>query len=76
MEIKDEVLARGWFRVNNGTEARFWEDVWVGGQALREIYPNLYNITRKKNVTVASVVKEVPFNMSFRRALIGTNRDH
>jgi hypothetical protein len=76
MEIKDEVLARGRFRVNNGTQARFWEDVWVGGQALRESYPNLYNITSKKNVTVASVVKEVPFNMSFRRALIGTNRDH
>jgi hypothetical protein len=31
MEIKDTILAKGRFQVNNGRQARFWEDVWVGG---------------------------------------------
>jgi hypothetical protein len=74
MEIKDTILAKGRFQVNNGRQARFWEDVWVGGQALKDTYPTLYNITRRKNVSVASVISEVPVNMSFRRALTGSNR--
>jgi hypothetical protein len=32
-------------------------------------YPSLYNIVRKKNVSVAQVLSTIPLNVSFRRAL-------
>jgi hypothetical protein len=36
-------------------------------------YPNLYNIVRKKNVSVAQVLSTTSLNVSFRRALVGDN---
>jgi mannosylglycoprotein endo-beta-mannosidase len=73
MEVKDLFLAKGRFKVNSGRQTRFWEDVWLGNDALMRSYPTLYNITRRKNVTVADVLNSVPLNMSFRRALVGGN---
>lgn len=34
-------------------------------------YPSLYNITRKKNESVAKVLGTIPLNVSFRCALTG-----
>jgi hypothetical protein len=34
-------------------------------------YPSLYQIVRKKQVSVASVLHSIPLNISFRRALTG-----
>lgn len=36
-------------------------------------YPSLYNIVRKKNVTVAKVLGTSPLNISFRPGLVGDN---
>jgi hypothetical protein len=33
--------------------------------------PNLFNIVRKKQATVANVLNSTPLNVSFRRALVG-----
>jgi hypothetical protein len=33
--------------------------------------PNLFNIVRKKQATVANVLNFTPLNVSFRRALVG-----
>jgi hypothetical protein len=71
MGVKDLLLAKGRFKVNSGRQIRFWEDVWLGDDALMKRFPNLYFITRRKNVTVADVLGAVPLNMSFRRALTG-----
>ncbi|WVZ83505.1 hypothetical protein U9M48_030647, partial [Paspalum notatum var. saurae] len=38
-----------------------------------EVYPNLYRIVRKKAVTVASVLKSIPLNVSFRKSLTRDN---
>jgi hypothetical protein len=35
MGVKDILLQHGRFRVNNGHQTRFWEDVWVGEQSLK-----------------------------------------
>ena len=43
----------------------------MGNHTLREQYPALFNIVRKKFVTVASVFDRVPLNVSFRRTLTG-----
>jgi hypothetical protein len=73
MDVKDQFLSMGRFKVNSGEQTRFWEDVWLGNETLMKRYLSLYNIARRKNVTVTSVLSSVPLNMSFRRALTGKN---
>jgi hypothetical protein len=43
----------------------------MGNEALMVKYPSLYQIVRKKQVSVASVLQSIPLNISFRRALTG-----
>jgi hypothetical protein len=69
MKVKDQFMRFGSFRLNNGQQIRFWEDVWIGTVSFQQKYPSLYNIVRKKNDTVASVLSSVPLNVSFRRSL-------
>ena len=71
MEIKDQFFEKGRFVVQNGQQTRFWEDLWIGHELLRQQYPSLYAIVRKKNQYVASVLRARPLNISFRRALVG-----
>jgi hypothetical protein len=73
MEVKDLVLRRGRFKVQDGTQARFWEDKWLGKDPLMTVYPNLYRIVRRKNMSVAQVLSTTPLNVSFRRSLVGEN---
>ena len=54
---------------------RFWEDCWAGNSSFDRLYPSLYQLMRKKNVTVAEVLGREPLNASFRRALVGDNLD-
>ena len=71
MEIKEQFFQRGKFQINNGEQTRFWEDLWLGNKPLMQQYPSLYNIVRRKNQTVASVLSAIPLNISFWRALVG-----
>jgi hypothetical protein len=41
MNVKEDFLARGKFKVGNGMNTRFWEDSWLGDKPLAEKYPNL-----------------------------------
>jgi hypothetical protein len=45
----------------------------LGNSTLRELFPSLFSITRKKHISVASVFSTVPLNVSFRRGLVGNN---
>jgi hypothetical protein len=76
MEVKNLVLERGRFQVHDGSQTRFWEDLWLGKEPLMIKYPALYNLVRKKNVSVAQVLSTTPLNISFRRALVGDNWDN
>jgi hypothetical protein len=73
MNVKDQFLSFGNFRLQNGNQIRFWEDAWLGASALKDQYPNLYNIVRKKNATVSNVFSVSPLNVSFPRSLVGEN---
>jgi hypothetical protein len=75
MEVKDLVLQRGMFRVQDGSQTRFWEDLWLGKEPLMVKYPSLYKIVRTKNMLVAQVLSTTPLNVSFRRALVGESWD-
>jgi hypothetical protein len=57
------------FRLQSGNQIRFWEDIWLGLNTLREQYPNLYYIIRMKDDTIAKVLSTVPLNISLRRSL-------
>jgi hypothetical protein len=73
MDVMNLFLARGWFIVGDGSQTRFWEDLWIGDELLMTKYTSLYNIARRKNVTVAHVLSTVPLNISFRRVVVGEN---
>ncbi|WVZ51649.1 hypothetical protein U9M48_002771 [Paspalum notatum var. saurae] len=73
MKVKDCFLSIATFNVHSGTQCRFWEDRWLGKFALKDQFLSLYNIARKKHISVANVVSATPLNISFRRALVGDN---
>jgi hypothetical protein len=69
MKFKEEFLSRGSFNVGNGEDTRFWEDTWLGNKSLAILYPSLYNIVHRKNVSVANVLNQNSLNITFRRTL-------
>jgi hypothetical protein len=73
MKAKDEFLSMGRFDLGDGTQVRFWEDSWIAPHPLKTIFPSLYNIVRKKSVSVQTVLSTIPLNVAFRRSLMGHN---
>jgi hypothetical protein len=71
MRAKEDFFARGSFKIGDGSEVRFWEDVWLGTTSLAARYPMLYHIVQYKDVTVANVLANTPVNIRFRRVLSG-----
>ncbi|WVZ96321.1 hypothetical protein U9M48_041976 [Paspalum notatum var. saurae] len=71
LNVKDLFLSLGRFKLVIGNQLRCWEDKWLGNHAFKHVYPNLFNIVRKKHATVADVFRSSPLNISFRRALVG-----
>jgi hypothetical protein len=51
MHIKYEVLTKGSFNIKDVTNARFWNDTWVGDKPLKVKYPSLYNIVCDPHAT-------------------------
>jgi hypothetical protein len=74
MKAKAGFLACGTFKVHNGENVRFWKNVWLGDKPLSEAYPTLLRIVKRKDDTVAKVLRSIPLNISFRRGLINANR--
>jgi hypothetical protein len=75
MNIKDQFLCLGSFTLQDGKQIRFWEDKWLGANMLRDEYPNLYHIVRRKNATVDDIFRTRPLNITFRRSLVAANLD-
>jgi hypothetical protein len=59
-----EFIRRGWemfskfvrYEVGAGSKVTFWHDVWCGDSSLKISNPDLFNITRRKDVWVASII--------------------
>ena len=71
MRVKEDFFSRGYFKIGDGANTRFWEDTWLGDSPLASQYPSLYNIMNHKNVLVAQVLAQTPLNIGFRRVLSG-----
>jgi hypothetical protein len=48
-------------------------DIWLGVNALKDQYSNLYNIARRENGTVSTILSTRPLNVCFRRSLLNEN---
>lgn len=72
MKVKQDFLCFGTFKIKNGSQVRFWEDTWLGGQGLKDQYPGLYNITREKFKTIAEVLTNNENIFSWRHTLFGS----
>ena len=72
MATKKFFFPHGSFSIRDGSEIRFWEDIWLGQSTLKEQYPALYSIVRNKSDTIAKVLDTFPPNVSFRRSLLET----
>ena len=70
-EDKMRFLKFGTFIIRDGSQVRLCEDTWLGNSPLRDQYPQLYNIVRKKQDTVADILSTQIPNLSWRRGLIG-----
>ena len=57
--------------IKDRSQARFWEDIWLGNTPLREQYPQIYNIARGNQDTVEAVLSASPPNASWWRDHFG-----
>jgi hypothetical protein len=73
MNVKDTFVGLGSFKVKDGSQTRFWVDTWLGNKPLKDRFPALFNIVRRKQDSVKIVLSSVPLNISFRRNLVGSN---
>ena len=73
MRVKSDFFNYGGFILKNGSQIRYWEDKWLDNTPLKDQYPSLYNIVRRKNDTVATILQTGASAMSFRRYLTGPN---
>jgi hypothetical protein len=71
--VKEEFLRRGQFQVGNCQEIRFWEDIWINGLSLKEKFPNLYSVVRRKNALITDVLLSHP---GFRDTRPGREHKH
>jgi hypothetical protein len=65
MNIKDKFLSIGRLHLQDDKEIRFLEDIWLGNTSLKVQHPNLFNIVRRKNASVAEIFSSRPLNVFF-----------
>ncbi|GJY73440.1 RNA-directed DNA polymerase, eukaryota [Tanacetum coccineum] len=58
-------------KVGNGNIIKFWIDNWYHGGILKDIYPRLYALENRKDITVSSKLADPHLNTSFRRDIRG-----
>jgi hypothetical protein len=73
MIIKEDFLSMGNFILHDGRKIRFWVDSWLDTTPLKIQYPNLYNIVRRKDATIAEILSLRPLKVSFHRNLVAEN---
>ncbi|GKD38174.1 hypothetical protein Tco_1258381, partial [Tanacetum coccineum] len=57
----------GWKKVGNGVNTSFWDDTWLNDTPLRQLFPRLYALENRKQITVADKFKDISLSGLFRR---------
>jgi hypothetical protein len=73
MKVKDEFLSLDKFELGDGSQVCFWEDARIMPRPLKSIFPALYNIVRRKLVSVRTVLSTISLNVAFQRSLVDVN---
>ena len=57
--------------MGDGTRVKFWVDVWRMDRPLKEVFPDLYNISRTRDASVSEVLcyanGRIFWDLQFRR---------
>ncbi|GJW36817.1 RNA-directed DNA polymerase, eukaryota [Tanacetum coccineum] len=58
-------------RVGDGLNTCFWEDIWIGDQPLKLMFPRIYALESNKLCTVADKCHPIALDQSLRRRIRG-----
>nr|GEW96729.1 RNA-directed DNA polymerase, eukaryota, reverse transcriptase zinc-binding domain protein [Tanacetum cinerariifolium] len=58
-------------KLGNGDIIAFWDDNWIGGGVLKDLYPRIYALKTCKMVNVSTKLNDSSLNNSFRRRTRG-----
>nr|GEU65457.1 polygalacturonase At1g48100-like [Tanacetum cinerariifolium] len=58
-------------KLGNGDTKAFWEDNWIGGNILKDLYPRIYALETCKSVIVIKKFTDSSLDTSFRRKTRG-----
>ncbi|GKF23093.1 hypothetical protein Tco_0075415, partial [Tanacetum coccineum] len=53
--------------LGNGNNISFWNDNWIGGNTLKNLYPRIYALENSKQATVYTKLADIALDASFRR---------
>ncbi|GJR68317.1 RNA-directed DNA polymerase, eukaryota, reverse transcriptase zinc-binding domain protein [Tanacetum coccineum] len=54
-------------KIGNGEKTLFWEDIWFGDMAFKDLYKRLYALEDRKSISVAEKLGHPSMSHSFRR---------
>ncbi|GJV63032.1 hypothetical protein Tco_1473860, partial [Tanacetum coccineum] len=54
-------------KLGNGNNISFWNDNWIGGNTLKNLYPHIYALENSKQVTVCAKFADIALDASFHR---------
>ena len=57
LKVKHIYMAGRKLEIRNGENTLFWQDCWLGGQALCTKFPVLYELYESKQITVAEYLR-------------------
>ncbi|GKA53885.1 putative reverse transcriptase domain-containing protein [Tanacetum coccineum] len=69
--LLDLLEAKHQLNMGNGESTTFWEDRWLEGSMLKDIFPRLYVLEINKKVSVGDKLKDFRLDSSFRRKAKG-----
>ncbi|GJS11636.1 RNA-directed DNA polymerase, eukaryota [Tanacetum coccineum] len=61
-----DLLSHCQIRIGNGLRTQFWNEIWIAGTPLRDLFPRIYALETLKGCSVASKLLN-PINLSLRR---------
>lgn len=57
------------YKVGNGQKIFFWKDNWIGSQALKKLFPDIFSLTQTPDATIQVVWEPQGWNVNLRRFL-------
>ena len=63
-------------KMGNGESTKFWSDTWYEGGILKDLFPRLFALENRKEVTVSSKLSDINLVSSFRRNPRGEPNRH